>query len=193
MQPAERERLKVLLKQYAPSKLERESCKLRFLSFVEENEECFDRAFKAGHVTASAWLLNHDRTKALLTHHRKLNQWMQLGGHCEKRDRDLLSAAIREAREESGLFSIEPLRTDLFDIDIHQIPSSAKEPAHFHYDVRFLLSVINPKEEISVSEESNQLKWIGIDDQDACVTDPSVSRLIFKWRSEFAKSGRSSH
>lgn len=187
----DREKVKALLRQYVPSEMETEACKLRFLDFVEKHERCFEREFEAGHVTASAWLLNSDGSKALLTHHRKLNQWMQLGGHCEKGDTDLLSAAIREAREESGLSTIEALRTDLFDIDIHSIPASSSAPAHVHYDVRFLLYAPNPEEEISLSDESNQLKWIGIDEMPEA--DLSVVRLFFKWKNEVLKSARSSH
>ncbi len=162
------------------------ACKSKFLSFVEENERCFDRSLSEGHVTASAWLLSHDQSKVLLTHHRKLNLWIQLGGHCEEGDADPLSAAVREAREESGLFSIEALRTDLFDIDIHLFPASLKVPAHFHYDVRFLLRATDPEEKILISEESNQLKWIEFHDLGQLITDPSVIRLFLKWkRSDF--------
>ncbi len=179
-----REQLEILLEKYIPSEKEDVSHKPRFLSFVKENERCFDRSLEKGHVTASAWLINHDQSKALLTHHRKLNQWMQLGGHSEEGDVDILSSAIREAREESGIVSIQPVREDIFDIDIHSIPASLKQPSHTHYDVRFLLRATDPEEKISLSEESFQLKWIEINATEIFAEDPSVIRLFWKWKQE---------
>lgn len=187
MEIVKRNQLKNLLEKYVPSEMEDKSRKIRFLSFVKENERCFDRLFEIGHVTASAWLVNHDLSKALLTHHRKLNRWLQLGGHSEEGDVNILSSAIREAREESGLFSIEPIRRDIFDIDIHPIPASAKEPAHFHYDVRFLLRATDPEEKISPSVESHQLKWIEINTTEMFTEDFSVVRMFLKWKRFFFK------
>ena len=94
----EKDHLKSLLERYVPSDWEEETCKPRFQSFIENHEDCFSRSLLVGHVTASAWLffLNEDRSKALLMHHRKLDRWLQLGGHCENEDEDVLSTSIRK-------------------------------------------------------------------------------------------------
>ena len=78
-----------------------------FRRFIQHNRDCFERHLAEGHLTGSAWILDRSRTRALLTHHRKLDCWIQLGGHADG-DSDLLRVAAREAREESGL-AVEPL------------------------------------------------------------------------------------
>ena len=75
----------------------------------------------------------------LLTHHRKFDCWLQLGGHVDEEDDSLLAAALRESREESGIQAIEPLQAMIFDIGHPPPIKTAKEPAHVHYDIRYLL------------------------------------------------------
>src|SRR5262245_56631334 len=87
----------------------------RIEEFVIEHERCLDRTLAIGHLTASSWILDESRTHALLTHHRKLNLWVQLGGHLEN-DLDLLGAARREAVEESGLRELTPVLDEIFDV-----------------------------------------------------------------------------
>jgi 8-oxo-dGTP pyrophosphatase MutT (NUDIX family) len=153
--------------------------KENLLSFIMCNEECFERSLEQGHITASAWILNPDKTKALLMHHKKLNIWCQLGGHSDG-DSDILATAIKEAKEESGLKNIVPLSENIFDIDIHEIPARGKEPSHLHYDIRFLLH--SPEEEeLVANEESNELKWVSKDLTELPSREPSILRMREKW------------
>jgi FimV-like protein len=103
-----REALIELLRRYSPPTEDRASDVRRIVSFVEREPACAERSHQFGHLTGSAWIVNTTRTKALLLHHRKLNRWMQPGGHADG-DLDLLAVALREAREESGLSGIEPV------------------------------------------------------------------------------------
>ncbi len=112
----------------------------RFEAFVRGEPRCFQRNCWAGHVTGSAWIVNAPQTHVLLTHHRKLNRWLQLGGHSDG-DGDPLRVACREAVEESGLV-VAPVSDLLFDIDIHLIPARMDDPAHHHFDARFALRAI---------------------------------------------------
>lgn len=134
-----------------------------------------------GHFTASAFLLNHDQTKFLLMHHKKLNKWLQLGGHCESDD--LLTEAIREAREESGINEIEAVSNNIFDIDVHYIPQTLKDPSHYHYDIRFLLKTIDNDNFIK-NNESHELKWFSFADypQLGIELERSVTRMIEKFK-----------
>src|SRR5207245_6935322 len=93
----------------------------RLRRFVTEHADCFERSLQTGHITGSAWVVDIDRSHALLTHHRKLNKWLQLGGHADG-DPDILRVALREAREESSLESIRAVSEAIIDIDIHLIP-----------------------------------------------------------------------
>ena len=133
----------------------------RVAGFVLAHPDCFERSCREGHLTASAWILSADHRQVLLTHHRKLDRWLQLGGHCDG-EGDPRHVALREAREESGLagFRFVPDAADPLplDLDIHPIPARGDEPEHLHLDVRFLL-VAEPGQTLRASDESNDLRW----------------------------------
>jgi 8-oxo-dGTP pyrophosphatase MutT (NUDIX family) len=167
-----------LLEHYNPTRDET-SFKIIITDFVRNYENCFERSLPIGHITASSWLLNKEGSHALLMHHAKLNRWFQLGGHCDG-NHDPLAVGIKEAQEESGIEKIVPVTKEIFDIDIHLIPSNSKEDAHFHYDIRFLLKV-DSDEKIVQNRESKELRWIGKNLQDLPTDNPSVVRMFNKW------------
>ncbi|WP_345295434.1 NUDIX hydrolase [Luteimonas vadosa] len=139
----------------------------------------FRRDRLEGHFTASAWLVDRGGTRTLLTHHRKLGLWLQPGGHADG-DRDLARAALREAGEETGLAGLQVLPS-IFDLDRHRIPEYAGVPAHWHYDVRYVVRAAED-EDFVVGEESHALAWRGIADVAADASaDPSVRRMAGKW------------
>ncbi|GHB95829.1 NUDIX hydrolase [Thermomonas carbonis] len=132
-----------------------------------------------GHFTASCWLVDRSGERTLLTHHRKLGLWLQLGGHADG-ERDLRIAALKEAEEESGLpeLRIEPA---IFDLDRHWIPEHKGVAAHWHYDVRYVVHA-GEDEAYTVSEESHDLAWRNIAELvREAGTDPSVQRMARKW------------
>jgi 8-oxo-dGTP pyrophosphatase MutT (NUDIX family) len=147
--------------------------------FVLAHADCFERRCLAGHITASAWILSPDHRQVLLTHHRKLDRWLQLGGHCDG-ESDPRDVALREAREESGLerFRFLPDAADPLplDLDIHSIPARGSEPEHLHLDVRFLL-VAEPGQALRASDESNDLKWFERASLTEWVDEESLLRL----------------
>lgn len=150
----------------------------RLAVFVAAHSDAFERALQIGHVTASAWIVDPSRTRALLTHHRTLGKWLQLGGHADG-DPDVRRAALREAREESGLASLRFAHRGIYDLDVHPIPARPGEPAHEHFDVRFALEA-DPGEPLVVSAESKELAWIPLDALAAYGADESVLRLARK-------------
>ena len=153
----------------------------RLTRFVESTPSCFERTHSAGHVTGSAWILNHDRSATLLTHHKKLGMWLQPGGHADG-DPDVRQVALREAIEESGIPDLALVSDEIFDLDVHAIPARKTEPAHFHYDVRFLIQAPPDAQEV-VSEESHALAWVPRGDVHTYDTDESVLRMVRKWDS----------
>jgi len=150
----------------------------RILAFVRTNPDCFERSLLAGHVTGSAWIVDPSRSRCLLTHHRKLERWLQLGGHADGHA-DILDVAMREGLEESGLRSLHPVTTSIFDCDVHPIPARKSEPEHFHYDVRFLLEA-DDAEPLVISEESKELAWVALADVAVLNPDASVVRMVAK-------------
>lgn len=150
----------------------------RLSQFVSSYENCFERTLLIGHVTGSAWIVDRDRTHVLLTHHRKLDKWLQLGGHADG-DADVLRVAMREAGEESGLASLQPVHRNIFDVDIHLIPARKTEPEHFHYDVRYALEA-DRAEPIRVSDESHDLRWVPVAEVHRLTEEESVLRMVRK-------------
>ena len=133
------------------------------------------------HVTGSSWVINPSKDKALLTYHKKLNKWIQLGGHGENNE-TVRETALREAAEESGLHSLRLLRPGIFDIDVHLIPPKADTPEHYHYDIRFVL-LADDGENLRISRESNDLKWVALDEIPQLTGfNPGILRMLAKTR-----------
>ena len=167
-----------LLDAYQPAGADDAAARDRIAAFVREHADCFERSLLVGHVTGSAWIVDASRTRCLLTHHRKLERWLQLGGHADGQT-DVLKVAMREAREESGLASLRVVSASVFDCDVHWIPARGAEPGHSHHDVRFLLEA-DPAESLVVSEESKELAWVALGEVAALGADESVLRMVAK-------------
>lgn len=161
-----RKKLLDLLERHSPIDDNESKMRNQTIDFVKSNEDCFKRELLVGHVTGSAWIVNETRTHVLMMHHRKLNQWFQPGGHCDG-DADVLNVALKEANEETGLENLKIVDGEIYDVDVHQIPAGGVPqrkvvPAHFHYDVRFLIEA-DMNEPLIISEESNDLAWVSLE------------------------------
>lgn len=149
------------------------------LSFLVEASLPFHREHAEGHFTGSAWLVDASGKRVLLTHHRKLDRWLQLGGHADG-DSDLAAVALREAGEESGLSGLK-VEHGIFDVDRHWIPERPNEPGHWHYDVRYVVRA-GVHDTFAVSDESLDLAWMSIETlATASDTDESLRRMAQKW------------
>jgi 8-oxo-dGTP pyrophosphatase MutT (NUDIX family) len=165
-----------LLAAWDPPTLEQERTRDRILAFVDEHpQDAHRRTCPPGHLTASALVLDARGERALLTFHRKLGRWLQLGGHCDG-DANLAAVALREAIEESGIedLEIDPIPVDL---DVHTIPARKGEPEHLHLDTRFLVHAPAGASERQ-SEESVELRWFTREEAADLETDDSVRRLF---------------
>ncbi|MEQ1515825.1 MAG: NUDIX hydrolase [Usitatibacteraceae bacterium] len=172
---------------HTPIDREEEKHRDEMLRFVTAHPDSWwMRATLEGHVTGSAWVVNAAHTHALLLHHVKLNLWVQPGGHLDDTDLAPAAGAMREAREETG---IEHLSYDnafandkLFDVDIHAIPArigkSGAEPAHLHYDARYLIMAADGH--VTISEESLAAKWIALEELAQPTRERSIARMAEK-------------
>ena len=153
-----------------------------FSEFLGSAPQVFERSHAIGHFTGSAWLLNRAGTHAVLMLHRKLNRWLQPGGHADGQT-DLAQVALREAEEETGLTELRVL-PEILDLDRHWIPERGQgtkhEPGHWHYDVRFVVKA-GADENLRINSESKELRWIALSEiAEREDLDPSVRRMVGK-------------
>ena len=173
-----RAKLLCLLESYNPKDESEIKYKAQMLEFLKNNEDCFERSCEIGHFTGSSWLENRDGSAFLLTKHRKLGAWFQLGGHADG-DNDLLCVSIKEAQEESGVANVFPVSEEIFDLSVHLIPSFGYIPEHYHYDIRFLLKTNENDNAIGISEESIDLRWFR--DSEYLIDNKETLRMFNKW------------
>jgi 8-oxo-dGTP pyrophosphatase MutT (NUDIX family) len=149
------------LRGWAPPDPGQAALREAFLAFLAARpDDACRRSCEAGHLTASALVLDHERRNVLLTLHPRVGRWIQLGGHCEPEDDTLVTAALREATEESGIEGLE-LDPEPLHLDVHPITCSLGVPTR-HLDVRYLVHA--PRGAIErISEESRDLRWWPLD------------------------------
>jgi 8-oxo-dGTP pyrophosphatase MutT (NUDIX family) len=168
------------IRAYAASPVEPHdaSIAVEFEQFIAAHPDCLLRSCVPGHLTGSAWVVDAARQRTLLTHHLKLDKWLQLGGHADG-DSDLLAVALREATEESGLTHVRAVSAKIFDLDRHLIPARKTDPEHWHYDVRFMIEA-DPAEPFVVSSESKDLAWVEIARVVHLNPEESMMRMVRK-------------
>jgi 8-oxo-dGTP pyrophosphatase MutT (NUDIX family) len=149
-----------------------EELRQTYLDHLAAHPDGMWKACEAGHLTASALVIDPEQGRVLLTLHRKLRMWLQMGGHCEPEDVSLAAAALREATEESGVPGLTLLPGGPVRLDRHPIPA----PCHWHLDVQYA-AVAPPGSTQTISEESLDLRWFPYDTV-AEVADESVVRLL---------------
>ena len=150
------------------------------LTQVRATELWWKRTTLPGHVTASGFVVSPDLNFILLHHHRKLDRWLQMGGHDEG-DASPWLTADREVREESGLSNPQKaLENRFLDVDVHEIPESSKEPAHLHLDCRFLY-VAEPEEQLILApSESKDIRWFPIHEGIEKMNEKGARRILAK-------------
>ncbi|AQG79413.1 NUDIX hydrolase [Spirosoma montaniterrae] len=170
--------LLTLLRQHTPADTHERAMTEATIAFVEKHPDCFERSLLIGHVTGSAFIVSPDYAQMLLIHHRKLDRWLQPGGHADG-DPDVAAVALREAQEETGLTQLQFASQQIFDVDVHTIPARGDVPEHLHYDVRFLF-VSNTREKFGFSTEIKNIRWFSLDEADFYTNDSAFSRIRSK-------------
>lgn len=164
-------------------------------NLIAHHPDCYVRShFLPGHITGSALLISHDHKRVLMNYHRSLQKWLCFGGHADG-DRDILNVARREVVEESGIEKIKQVGRGIFDVDVHQIPENPNkgEPAHNHFDIRFLFCVTAPEyEEFVLSDESVSLQWCEAEEALSLIQTAGMRRLLNKWASQIAQNPQKS-
>jgi len=162
----------------------------RIVAFVSTHADPFDRRIAEGHLTASALVVSATGERVLLLHHRKLDRWLQPGGHGDPGETSGEQVALREAREETGLagLALHPGAPRPLDVDVHDIPARGDEPAHQHLDLRYLVVAPEGTALAPALAEMRDLRWFAWDEVDALGPDPGLRRALAKARSHCAST-----
>ena len=148
----------------------------RIRDFLERSPAALSRENPEGHITASAVVATPGLPAFLLVRHRKLERWLQPGGHLEPSDESVFAAALREAHEETEIESFGfPIGDRILDVDVHAIPAWGKDPAHFHHDIRHLFTV--EKLPRSLPPDTG---WFSLEEALAAGVDTSLERALRK-------------
>lgn len=174
-----REHLRQLLTQMQPFDDTEANYHQRMLALLETDGDPFSRNhFAPGHFTASSFVLHPEEKSMLLIFHGKLHRWLQPGGHIDPNDPNVIDAARREVEEETGMTDITLHHEGIFDIDIHEIPPLRQDPAHEHFDVRFLFRAKTT--EFQAGSDAKDARWYNLIDINATESDQSVMRAVSK-------------
>ncbi len=134
--------------------------------------------FDPGHFTVSGFITDPAESALVLIHHRRLERWLQPGGHVEPEDTSMIAALFREIEEETGISDVSPEHPPLFDVDVHRIPLRGTEPPHLHFDIRF--HVVAERRPLAPSDEVAGAAWVDLDQVADWTKDQSVLRAVAK-------------
>ena len=153
------------------------------LTFLAENDDAFLRENRIAHMTASAWVVNRERTKVLMVYHRIYDSWSWTGGHADGEE-DLLAVALREVREETGVRHVRPVSEEIYSLEILTVDGHEKRgeyvPSHLHMNVTYLLEA-DEEDALRVCEAENSgVRWFTLDDALKASTEPWFVERIYK-------------
>jgi 8-oxo-dGTP pyrophosphatase MutT (NUDIX family) len=182
--PDPRAALVEALRRHAPADAEEARDRDHILAFVTRHARPFDRAIREGHLTGSAVTVSADGSRVLLLHHRKLDRWLQPGGHGDPGETSGEQVALRETFEESGIVGLALHETAPrpLDVDVHEIPARGEEPAHEHLDLRYLVRAPEGARVSPALAELHEIRWVAWHETDALFPDHGLRRALGKAR-----------
>ena len=167
---------------YAPFNEQEALDKEHFLKFLDDNENAFSRDNTDAHITASSWVVNRDRTNVLMVYHKIYDSWSWTGGHADG-ETDLLSAAVRECREETGIKNVRPVSDEIYSLEILAVNGHEKRgryvSSHLHYNVTYLLEADESDKLTVCDDENSGAKWFPLDDALKASSEPWFVKRIY--------------
>ena len=163
------------IENYPPFNEQEEKDKALILGWISNNENAFSRENTVAHITASAWVVNKDRSKVLMVYHNIYNSWSWMGGHADG-ETDLLSVAIREVKEEAGISNVRPVSEEIFSLESLTVDGHVKKgnyvSSHLHLNITYLLEA-DSEEQVSVkADENSGVMWFSLEDALEKSTEP---------------------
>lgn len=187
-----RDKLINSIENYIPANEQEMADKAVMLNMLRTQADIFDRSNQIAHMTASAWVVNREHTRALMVYHNIYNSWSWLGGHADG-DENLLGVAIREVQEESGIQQVRPVTEDIYSLEILTVDGHEKRgkyvPSHLHMNVTYLLEADENEKTQVKADENSGVAWFGIEECIAKSTEPLFRERIYpKLNQKLAKT-----
>lgn len=176
---------------YVPYNEQEEKDREHILAFLKANDDAFLRENRTAHMTASAWIVNRDRTRVLMCYHKIYDSWSWTGGHADG-DTDLLRVALKEAGEETGITRVRPVSEEIYSLEVLTVDGHEKRgeyvSGHLHMNVTYLLEADDTEELSACEEENSGVRWFSLDEALRASTEPwFVSRIYAKLNAKLAE------
>ena len=164
------------IENYPPFNEQEEKDKALILGWIRNNENAFSRENAVAHITASAWVVNKDRSKVLMVYHNIYNSWSWLGGHAD-------GGTIREVKEEAGISNVRPVSEEIFSLESLTVDGHVKKgnyvSSHLHLNITYLLEA-DSEEQVSVkADENSGVMWFSPGDALEKSTEPWFVEHIY--------------
>lgn len=171
------------IKKYRPCNAQEQRDQALILDFLEKNGDAFLRSNLLAHMTASSWIVSPERTKTLMVYHNLYDSWSWTGGHADG-ETDLLSVALREAREETGIAHVRPLSPEIFSLEVLTVDGHEKRgeyvPSHLHMNVTYLLEAEESDTLHVCREENSGVAWFTLEEALKASSEPWFVERIYK-------------
>ena len=170
-----RQKLIDQIENYKPFNEQEEMDKFLILNWIRKNDNAFSRENTVAHMTASAWVVNQDKSKILMVYHNIYNSWSWLGGHADG-ETDLLAVALREVKEEAGISHVSPVSEEIFSLESLTVDGHVKKgkyvSSHLHLNVTYLLEA-DSEEAVSIkADENSGVAWFSPEEALKKSTEP---------------------
>ena len=171
------------IEKFRPSCEQEERDKKVILDFLSGNDNAFLRTNLLAHMTASAWVVNAQHDKVLMVYHNIYHSWSWTGGHADG-EKDLLSVAVRECREETGVTAVRPVSRDIFSLEVLTVDGHEKRgqyvPSHLHMNVTYLIEA-DEHDALTVCEDENSgVRWFTLSAAPEASTEPWFVERIYR-------------
>ena len=185
-----RQKLVSQIRRYVPYNEQEEADKALILNWIEKNDDAFLRDNVVAHMTASAWVVDKDRSKVLMVYHNIYHSWSWLGGHADG-ETDLLAVAIREVKEEAGISDVRPVSEEIFSLESLTVDGHVKKgryvSSHLHLNVTFLLEGDTEAPLAVKPDENSRVGWIPADEIESRCSEPWFAERIYSKLGEKVK------
>ena len=170
------------IEEYKPYNEQEEADKALILNWIEKNDDAFLRDNVVAHMTASAWVVDKDRSKVLMVYHNIYHSWSWLGGHADG-ETDLLAVAIREVKEEAGISDVRPVSEEIFSLESLTVDGHVKKgryvSSHLHLNVTYLLQADEAQALHEKPDENSGVRWFALPDVLPNIREPEM-RVVYQ-------------